>query len=184
MTVVNTILGRMQQQGRCPDCGGTGTKVEKYCGTCDGKGVQKRSKQLTLTIPPGVEDGNRLRVRSEGDAGPKGGPAGDLYVFLSVSGDPQFRRDGMDIYSDISLSFLDAILGTTAQVPTVDGVVRLPIQAGTQPGTTLRIDSKGAPKLNNPNLRGTHYVKVNVDIPKALSKEERALVEKLKELER
>jgi len=184
VTVVNTILGRMQQQGRCPDCGGTGTVVEKYCGNCDGKGVQKRSKQLTLTIPPGVEDGNRLRVRSEGDAGPKGGPAGDLYVFLSVSGDPRFRREGMDIYSDISLSYLDAILGTTARVPTVDGVVRLPIQAGTQPGTTLRIEGKGAPKLNNPNLRGTHYVKVNVDIPKALSKEERALVEKLKELER
>ena len=97
--VVSTILGRMQQQVRCPTCGGTGSVVEKYCGSCDGKGVNKKSKQLTITIPPGVEDSNRLRVRGEGDAGAKGGPPGDLYVFLSVRPDPRFRREGMEIYS-------------------------------------------------------------------------------------
>merc|ERR1712066_1211588 len=140
--VVNTILGRMQQQARCPTCGGTGTVVEKYCGTCDGKGVQKRSKQITISIPPGVDDGNRLRVRGEGDAGPKGGPAGDLYVFLKVSSDSRFRRDGMDIYSDVSLSYVDAILGTKVQVPTVDGDMELNVPAGTQPGTTMRIADK------------------------------------------
>merc|ERR1719478_1470463 len=109
---VNTILGRMQQQGRCPTCGGAGTVVEKYCGSCDGKGVNKKAKQLTVTIPPGVEDGNRLRVRGEGDAGSKGGPAGDLYVFLSVTPAPGFRREGMDIYSDVKISYIDAILGS------------------------------------------------------------------------
>jgi len=178
---VNTILGRMQQQARCPTCGGSGTVVEKYCGSCDGKGVNKKSKQLTITIPPGVEDGNRLRVRGEGDAGPKGGPAGDLYVFLSVKPDPRFRREGMDIYSDVSVSYIDAILGTTMRIDTVDGAVDLKVPAGTQPATTMRIEGKGAPKLNNVNLRGTHYVKVSVDIPRSLSGKEKELVMALKE---
>jgi len=178
--VVNTILGRMQQQARCPNCGGTGTVVEKYCGDCDGKGVLKKSKQITITIPPGVEDGNRLRVRGEGDAGPKGGPAGDLYVFLTVTADPRFRRESMDIYSDVSLSYYDAILGSKTRVPTVDGEVDLQIPAGTQPGTTMRIEGKGAPKLNNLNLRGSHFVKVQVEIPKSLTSKERQLVEELK----
>ena len=114
LQTMNTILGRMQQQARCPTCGGTGTVVEKYCGSCDGQGTNKKSKQLTITIPPGVEDGNRLRVRGEGDAGPKGGPAGDLYVFLAVTPDTRFRREGMDIYSDVSMSYVDVRNGRVA----------------------------------------------------------------------
>ena len=180
--VVNTIMGRLQQQVRCPTCGGTGTVVEKYCGDCDGRGVQKRSKQLTISIPPGVEDGNRLRVRGEGDAGPKGGPSGDLYVFLSIKPDPRFRREGMDIYTEMSVSYLDAILGSTLRVPTVDATVDLKMPAGTQPGTTLRIEGKGAPKLNNVNMRGSHYVKVKVEIPKSISGEEQKLIEQLQKL--
>jgi len=178
--VVSTILGRMQQQVRCPTCGGTGSVVEKYCGSCDGKGVNKKSKQLTITIPPGVEDSNRLRVRGEGDAGAKGGPPGDLYVFLSVRPDPRFRREGMEIYSEYSVSYVDAILGSTLKVPTVDGVIDLQMPAGTQPGTTLRAEGKGAPKLNNVNVRGSHYVKVKVEIPQKISNKERELVEQLK----
>lgn len=179
--VVNTILGRMQQQSTCPTCQGTGSVVEKYCGTCDGKGVRKRSKQLSVTIPPGVDSGNRLRVRGEGDAGPKGGPSGDLYVFLNVVPDPRFRREEMDIYSEVSVSYLDAIIGSKLRVPTVDGDVDVSLPPGTQPGTTLRIEGKGAPKLNNVNLRGSHYVKVKVQIPKSLSSKERDLIEQLKQ---
>merc|ERR1719164_334983 len=179
--VVSTILGRMQQQVRCPTCGGTGTVVEKYCGSSDGKGVNKKSKQLTITIPPGVEDSNRLRVRGEGDAGSKGGPPGDLYVFLSVRPDPRFRREGMEIYSEVSVSYVDAILGSTLRVPTVDGTIDLQMPSGTQPGTTLRAEGKGAPKLNNVNVRGSHYVKVKVEIPQKLSNKERDLVTQLKE---
>ncbi|KAL1495238.1 hypothetical protein AB1Y20_017101 [Prymnesium parvum] len=182
--VVNTILGRMQQQVRCPTCGGAGNVVEKYCGGCDGKGVQKRSKQISIKIPPGVDDGSRLRVRGEGDAGPKGGPAGDLYVFLRVPADPRFRREGMDIYSDVTLSYVDAILGTKVKVPTVDGDVELNVPMGTQPSTTIRIPEKGAPKLNDLNVRGSHYVKVLVEIPKTLSNKERELVLALKEASR
>lgn len=181
--VVNTILGRMQQQSRCPTCGGTGTVVEKYCGSCDGKGVLKRSKKLNVNIPPGVQDGNRLRIRGEGDAGPKGGPSGDLYVFLKVEADPRFRREGMDIYADTSVSYVDAILGSVLRIPTVDGEVDLNLPAGTQPGTTLRIEGKGAPKLNNANMRGSHFVKVKVEIPKRISNAERDLVLKLKEVD-
>jgi molecular chaperone DnaJ len=179
--VVSTILGRMQQQVRCPTCGGSGSVVEKYCGSCDGKGVNKKSKQLTITIPPGVEDSNRLRVRGEGDAGGKGGPPGDLYVFLSVRADPRFRREGMEIYSEYAVSYVDAILGSTLKVPTVDGVIDLQMPAGTQPGTTLRAEGKGAPKLNNVNVRGSHYVKVKVEIPQKISNKERELVQQLKE---
>lgn len=179
--VVNTILGRMQQQSQCPTCSGTGTVVEKYCGTCDGKGVSKRSKKLNVNIPPGVQDGNRLRIRGEGDAGPKGGPSGDLYVFLKVEPDRRFRRDGMDIYADMTVSYLDAILGSVLRIPTVDGDIDLTLPAGTQPGTTLRIEGKGAPKLNNVNVRGSHFVNIKVQIPKRLSSAERDLIVKLKE---
>lgn len=179
--VMNTILGRIQQQTPCPTCGGTGQVVDKYCGTCDGNGVQRKSKTITITIPPGVDDGNRLRVRAEGDAGPKGGPAGDLYVFLSVPRDRRFRREGTDIYSDLSVSYLDAILGSKKTVATIDGEVDLTIPAGTQPGTTLNIQGKGVPKLNNVNVRGTHFVKVQVEIPTSLSAAERDLVTKLQE---
>jgi len=179
---MQTILGRVQQQARCPTCGGTGQVVEKYCGSCDGKGVNKKSKQLTITIPPGVENGNRLRVRGEGDAGPRGGPSGDLYVFLTVVPDPRFKRDGMDIFSEVSISYIDAILGTTLQVPTVDGTEKLPVPAGTQPGTTIRMADKGAPKLNQLNTRGSHFVNVKVDIPRSLSEKEKKLVKELKEV--
>lgn len=156
--------------------------VEKYCGSCDGKGVVKKSKQLTITIPPGVNDGNRLRVRGEGDAAPKGGPSGDLYVFLKVTPDPRFTREDLDIYSDVKVSYLDAILGSTIRVPTVDGDVDLKVPAGTQPGTTMRIEGKGAPKLNSANVRGTHFVKVNVEIPRSLSGAEKKLVTELKKI--
>ena len=112
---------------------------------------------------------------------PEGGPPGDLYVFLSVRADPRFRREGMEIYSEYAVSYVDAILGSTLKVPTVDGVIDLQMPAGTQPGTTLRAEGKGAPKLNNVNVRGSHYVKVKVEIPQKISNKERELVQQLKE---
>merc|ERR1719506_2605191 len=179
---VNTILGRMQQQATCPTCRGTGEVVEKYCGDCSGQGVQRKSKTISITVPCGVEDGNRLRVRNEGDAGPKGGPPGDLYVFLSVKPDPLLKRQGTDIYSEVSVSFVDAILGAKLRVPTVDGDVDLALPAGTQPGATLRISGKGAPKLNRPEQRGSQFVSVKVQIPKNVSKKEKELLKQLQEV--
>jgi molecular chaperone DnaJ len=178
--VTRTPLGNFQTQQTCPTCRGTGQKVEEYCGTCGGQGVNQKTKQIKVTIPPGVEDGNKLRVRGEGDAGPKGGPPGDLYIFLKVKKDERFRREGPEIYSDAEISYIDAILGASIKTPVVDGEVTIKIPPGTQPGQVMRLKGNGAPRLGNPDSRGDHYVTVNVAIPKSLSKEEEELIEKLK----
>jgi molecular chaperone DnaJ len=178
--VTRTPLGNFQTQQTCPTCRGTGQKVEEYCGTCGGQGVNQKTKQIKVTIPPGVENGNKLRVRGEGDAGPNGGPAGDLYIFLKVKDDPKFRREGPEIYSDETISYVDAILGASIKTPVVDGEVTIKVPAGTQPGQVMRLKGNGAPRLGDPNTRGDHFVTMNVEIPKDLSKEEEELVEKLR----
>ncbi|KAL7556460.1 hypothetical protein ACA910_021034 [Epithemia clementina (nom. ined.)] len=180
--VTRTPLGSFQTQQTCPTCRGTGQRIEEYCGTCGGQGVTSKSKQISVTIPAGIEDGNKLRVRGEGDAGPKGGPSGDLYIFLKVNPDPRFRREGPEIYSEETISYLDAILGASVKTPVVDGDVTIKVPPGTQPGQVMRVKGNGAPRLGNPDSRGDHYVTMNVEIPKELSKEEQELIEKLKEL--
>jgi len=181
--VTRTPLGNFQTQQTCPTCRGTGQRIEEYCGSCGGQGRNQKTKQIKVTIPPGVEDGNKLRVRGEGDAGPNGGPAGDLYIFLKVKDDPNFRRDGPEIYSDASVSYLDAILGASIKCPVVDGEVTIKVPPGTQPGQVMRLKGNGAPRLGNPSVRGDHYVTMNVEIPKDLSKEEEELINKLRELQ-
>jgi len=180
MQVVRTPLGMLQQQSACPQCQGTGEIVDEYCGTCSGRGRVQKNKQLKITIPAGVDNGSRLRIRKEGDAGPKAGPPGDLYVFLTVKTNKDFKRDGADIYSQVRLSYVDAILGTEIKVPTVDGDVDLRVAAGTQPETVTRLDGKGAPKLGSKG-RGDHFVTIKVDIPTSVSSGDRELLMKLKE---
>jgi len=182
MQVTRTPLGNFQTQQACATCRGTGQRVDEYCGTCSGKGLTQKTKQIKVTIPPGVEDGNKLRVRGEGDAGPQGGPAGDLYIFLRVKGDSKFRREGPEIYSDAAVSYTDAILGASIKTPVVDGEVTIKVPAGTQPGQVMRLKGNGAPRLGNPDSRGDHYVTMNIEIPKDLSKEEKDLVEQLRKL--
>merc|ERR1712129_650636 len=182
MQVTRTPLGNFQTQQTCPTCRGTGQQVEEYCGTCSGQGVFSKTKQIKVTIPAGVEDGNKLRVRGEGDAGPLGGPSGDLYIFLKVKEDSTFRREGPEVYSEASVSYLDAILGASIKVPVVDGEVTIKVPTGTQPGQVMRLKGNGAPRLGNPDSRGDHYVTMDVEIPKKLSKEEEELVTKLREL--
>jgi len=182
MQVTRTPLGNFQTQQPCPACRGTGQKVEEYCGTCSGRGLQSKTKQIKVTIPPGVEDGNKLRVRGEGDAGPSGGPAGDLYIFLKVKQDKNFRREGPEVYSDANISYIDAILGASIKVPVVDGEVTIKVPPGTQPGQVMRLKGNGAPRLGSPDQRGDHYVTMNVEIPKEISDEERELVDQLREV--
>lgn len=182
MQVTRTPLGNFQTQQVCSACRGTGQKVEEYCGTCGGKGMNSKTKQIKVTIPPGVENGNKLRVRGEGDVGPNMGPAGDLYIFLRVKESKEFKREGPEIYSDATISYTDAILGASIKTPVVDGEVTIKVPPGTQPGQVMRLRGNGAPRLGNPDSRGDHYVTMNVDIPTDLSKEEEELVKKLQEL--
>jgi len=183
MQVTRTPLGNFQTQQTCPTCRGTGQKVEAYCGTCSGEGTVSKTKQIKVDIPPGVEDGNKLRVRGEGDAGPNGGPAGDLYIFLKVKTDNKFRREGPEIYSDAKISYVDAILGASLKVPVVDGEVTIKVPTGTQPDQVMRLKGNGAPVLGDSNKRGDHYVTMKIEIPTNVSNEEKELVEKLQQLQ-
>lgn len=177
-----TPFGSFAQVSTCPTCGGTGEMVEEPCETCGGSGHRQESKKLKITIPAGVDSGTRLRVSGEGDTGQRGGPAGDLYVYLFVEEDAYFRRDGINILSDLKITYLQAILGASIEVDTVDGKVSLEVPAGTQPNTVLTLDNRGVPKLGNPVSRGDHLITVQVQIPTRLKPEERELVEKLAEL--
>lgn len=176
-----TPLGVFQQVMTCSACGGTG-ESSTPCNTCGGEGRVRKSKRISLKVPAGVDSGSRLRVRSEGNAGRKGGPPGDLFVIIEVRPDPVLKRDDTHILYTCKVSYIDAILGTTMKVPTVDGMVDLKIPSGTQPGTTLVMSKKGVPYLNKSSMRGDQLVKVQVEIPKRLSGEERKLIEDLANL--
>lgn len=174
-----TPFGSFAQVSACTTCNGTGQVIEEKCGTCHGAGRQQETKKLKITIPPGVDNGTRLRVSGEGDAGMRNGASGDLYVYLFVESDREFTREGIDIRSEITVSYLQAILGCNLQVNTVDGKEQLTIPAGTQPNTVLTLENKGVPKLGNPVSRGNHLITVKVNIPTKVNSEERELLEKL-----
>ena len=134
---------------------------------------------MRINIPAGVDTGTRLRVSGEGNAGSRGGPSGDLYVFLKVKNHPRLRRDGLTILSEINISYLQAILGDIIEIETVDGKTSLDIPSGTQPNSVLTLENKGIPKLGNPVARGNQRVSVNIQLPTRMSEEERRLLEKL-----
>lgn len=179
---VRTPIGMFQQVSTCNVCGGQG-ETSTPCVKCSGDGRVRVRKKISLRVPPGVDNGSRLRVRGEGNAGRKGGPPGDLYVFVSVRDEPDLRRDGTTIHSDVEVSYLDAILGTTQKIKTVDGQVDLRIPPGTQPGTTLLMRKRGVPRLGT-SERGDQRVHVRVSIPQKLSSEEKKLIEGLRELQK
>nr|B8HLD2.1 RecName: Full=Chaperone protein DnaJ [Cyanothece sp. PCC 7425] len=174
-----TPFGSFTQVSVCPTCNGKGQVIEDKCETCGGNGQAQVTKKLKITIPAGVDTGTRLRVSNEGDAGQQGGPAGDLYVYLFVQEDPEFRREGINILSEVKISYLQAILGSRLMVNTVDGEVELTIPPGTQPNTVLTLENHGVPRLGNPVSRGDHLITVLLEIPTRISAEERELLEKL-----
>ncbi|KAI4295249.1 hypothetical protein L6164_035315 [Bauhinia variegata] len=176
-----TPLGIFQQSMTCSSCNGSG-EISTPCNTCSGDGRVRRTKRISLKVPAGVDSGSRLRVRNEGNAGRRGGSPGDLFVVIEVIPDPILKRDDNNILYTCKVSYIDAILGTTIKVPTVDGMVDLKIPAGTQPNTTLVMASKGVPLLNKKNTRGDQLVRVQVEIPKRLSSDERKLIEELADL--
>ena len=174
-----TPFGTFTQVAPCPACEGSGQVISDPCGDCTGQGVQQVRKKLRINIPAGVDSGTRLRVNSEGNAGQRGGPSGDLYVVLFVQADPKLRRDGINIHSELTVSYLQAILGDKLQVETVDGPEEFQIPAGTQPGTVLTLKDRGVPRLGNPVARGNHLFSVKVVLPQKLDANERELLEQL-----
>jgi molecular chaperone DnaJ len=179
VATVRTPLGNFQQVTACQACGGSG-QTSTPCESCGGDGRVRRSKRISLRVPAGVDSGSRLRVRGEGNAGRKGGPPGDLYVFVAVTEDPDLKRfESVNVSSTVTIPYTRAILGTTQKVRTVDGEVDLKIPAGVQPGATLLMAKRGVPKLGQPNTRGDQYVTVKVTIPKNVAGREKELVEEL-----
>lgn len=177
-----TPFGSFAQVSVCPTCNGTGQVIAEKCEACGGAGRKQETKKLKITVPPGVDNGTRLRVSREGDAGLKGGPPGDLYVYLAVNTDKKFRRDGINIQSDVEISYLQAILGDRITVETVDGKEELEIPAGIQPNKVLTLEGRGVPKLGNPVSRGDHLITVKVVIPTKLGREEKELLQQLAQL--
>jgi molecular chaperone DnaJ len=160
----------------CPQCGGAGKVIKDPCATCDGAGRVREQKKISVKVPAGVDDGSRLRVGGEGEAGYNGGPPGDLYVFLSVREHPKFQRRDYDIHSEQSVSFTQAALGAEIKTDTIDGQELLRVPPGTQPNQVFKLRGKGVQFLDGSG-RGDHYVHVVVRIPSALSDEQRALLE-------
>ncbi|RDY12906.1 dnaJ, partial [Mucuna pruriens] len=182
MRTEQTPFGLFSQVSVCPNCGGDGEVISEYCRKCNGEGRIRVKKNIKVKVPPGVSSGSILRVSGEGDAGPRGGPPGDLYVYLDVQEIPGIQRDDINLCSTISISYLDAILGSVVKVKTVEGISELQIPAGTQPGDVLVLARKGVPKLNKPSIRGDHLFTVKVTIPKRISTKERELLEELASL--
>ena len=162
----------------CPQCGGAGKVIKDPCPSCNGAGRVQEEKKISVKIPPGVDDGSRLRVAGEGEAGFGGGPAGDLYVFIGVREHAKFTRRDYDIHSEESISVTQAALGGDVKTETIDGSESLKIPAGTQPNQVFRLRGKGVPFLDGSG-RGDHYVHIGVRIPTSLTEEQRDLLERL-----
>ncbi len=176
--VANTILGQMQTSSPCPTCQGEGKIIANKCTSCSGEGVINDSDVISVRIPAGVGEGMQLSVSGKGNAARRGGVNGDLLVIIEEEKHPDLIRDGNDIIYNLYLSFTDATLGAPIEVPTVEGKVKIKIDAGTQPGKILRLKGKGLPDVNGYG-RGDLLVTINVWVPKTLSKDEKAIVEKL-----
>jgi molecular chaperone DnaJ len=161
----------------CPSCQGAGEIVEKPCRKCRGTGRVHTEKKLQIHIPPGVDTGSRLRVSGEGESGLRGGRTGDLYVFIHVRKHNIFHREGNDIICELPISYATAALGGVVEVPTITGKAKMKIPAGTQNATILRLKGKGVPALRG-GARGSMHVKIFVEVPQKISKEQRAELEK------
>ena len=175
--VRNTMLGQMINVTTCPRCKGDGRIVETPCETCKGEGRVERTRTLQVTIPPGIDEGHQIRLSNEGEAGPRGGPAGSLYVAVHVAPHPTLRREGTELIYEASVGLAQAALGTTIVVPTVEGEETVEIKAGTQPGTEVRLRGKGVPYLRRAGQRGDLHVLVDVEVPTKLSRAEREALE-------
>ena len=178
--VTNTILGQMQTTSTCPTCNGEGTEITAKCTVCNGEGLIRGEETITINIPAGVSEGMQLSMSGKGNAAPRGGIPGDLIILIEELLHETLKREGNNIIYDLHISFIDAAVGSSVEVPTIDGKAKIKIEAGTQGGKILRLKAKGVPEVNSYH-RGDQLIYVNIWTPKALSKEERELLDQLKE---
>ena len=177
VTTQQTMFGMMQNVSTCPECHGTGKIIREKCPQCHGEGYTYETKTMEVSIPAGVDEGMRIRKVGMGDPGVNGGPRGDLFVEVNVSRHPIFQRQDMDIYSTVSVPYPTAVLGGEIRIKTIDGEVINKIKPGTQTDTTVRLRNKGVPSTRNPQVRGTHYVTLVVEVPTSLNKEQKEALE-------
>lgn len=174
-TQQRTMLGYMTNVSTCPECHGTGKIIKTPCKDCRGTGKVRKTKTIEIDIPAGIDDGQTMQLSGQGEAGERGGPSGDLLITIRVRRHPLFRRQDNDVYITMPITIVQAALGATVKVPTLDGTVEYDIPEGTQPGTRFRLRGKGIPFLRGRG-RGDQYVTVDVEIPKNLSAKQKELL--------
>ncbi len=173
----------MQSQGfftiatTCPLCQGAGQVIENPCTDCQGSGEVSQDRNVSVTIPAGVDDGTRMRLTGEGTAGDRGGPAGDLYVFLHVLPDENFVRDGNDLHTEVVIHFVQAVLGASIEIPLIEGSKIIDVRAGSQPGDLIKLKGEGVPRLRG-HGQGNLVVHLKVEIPKKINSEQKDLLRK------
>ena len=168
-----SLFGMVRNVQPCPDCKGTGKIVKEKCPDCYGSGYVSVKKTIEVTIPAGIDDGQCVRIQGKGEPGINGGPRGDLLVAVMISPDPEFRRDGYNIMSNVRISYPKAVLGGEIKVRTVDGEVIYEVKPGTASGTNVRLKGKGMPTVRNKEVRGDHYITLIVDVPSKLTAEQK-----------
>jgi molecular chaperone DnaJ len=178
--VSQTILGQMVNITACPRCNGEGQIIATPCHNCAGEGRVRQERHLQVTVPAGIDSGQRIAVEGQGESGPRGGPPGDLYVVVTVRDHPQLTRRGTELFHELAVTFPQAALGASLSVPTVEGSEEIAVPAGTQSGTELRLKGRGVPRLRGSG-RGDLHVIVTVVVPEKPSKAERELLEQLDE---
>ena len=174
--ISRSVFGEFVRTQTCSTCAGSGRRIERPCTLCRGAGRVLDERTLEVEIPPGIHDGQRIRLSGEGHAGPLGGRAGDVYVEVHVRRDPRFVREGNDIFSTVDLTMTQAALGAAVTIPTLDGEEELELQPGTQPGQIVVLRGRGMPVLQGFG-RGDHRVLVNIQVPHRLTDEQRKLLE-------
>jgi len=180
--VVNTMFGQMVSSSTCHNCHGEGTLVSTPCPSCNGEGRQMKEETISLKVPAGVTEGMQLSMSGKGNVPPRGGIAGDLLIVIEEVEDALLKRDGLNIIYDLYLGFIDAVLGTEIEVPTIDGKAKIKIESGTQGGKILRLKGKGIKDINGYE-KGDQLIHINVWTPKQLSKDEKSLLMQLKDSE-
>ena len=179
----NTAFGSFVNVVDCPDCGGRGQINKDPCPECNGRGTTARQKTISVNIPAGIDDGQIMTVRGEGGAGQRGGPPGDLQIYISITPHKYFKREGYDLIIDMPVSFADAALGAELTVPTLEGKAKYKMSEGTQTGTVFRLKDKGIPHLNS-QRKGSLYVRVKVEVPKKLSEKQKTLLKEFSKLDK